>query len=596
MTLDSATGALAGTLPATAATYTFTVQVTDATSTQATSGGCTINSLTTAVPDSFAALQPGFVQSLVGATQLGADWSGFATVLDGCIYATQGRFVDPGSAGTRYDDGTETTQDSIVRICSATGGGFAPAVGVTATVKPPVVLSCPTNIGQVGFLDRSSLVAAGGVSQYTYSIIAGSLPPGLGLVASTGAISGTPTVAGPFPFTAQVVDFGNNVVGTTTSSCGITTAPSSKIPALTLTKTANPASYAYAGQIIAYSYVVQDTGNVPLTEPFPVIDDKLGPLQCGSAATSLASGASVTCTATDVIQASDLGNVPTLPTKVIANVNTGAWLQGVMGTAPGSIQESIIELKPLQTITNHATATVSLNGVIVQSSAQAVVTQVLVLAPIDAQISADQPSAKNVVATGKFSTAAVNELLLAFIAADNVTAARTTVTNVSGAGLSWQLVVRANAQRGTAEIWRAFAPGLLSNVSITASLSQAVASSLTVLSLPGVDASGTNGSGAIGATAIGAAGTGAPTATLTTTRNNSLIFGVGDDWDSAIARVPGLNQAVIHQYMPPVADTYWVQRLIGSVAISGTAISPNDPSPATDRWNLAAVEILSADH
>lgn len=48
---------------------------------------------------------------------------------DGCIYATQGPFDDTGGDqrfGTRYDDGTEALENSIVRIC----GGFAPAPGV----------------------------------------------------------------------------------------------------------------------------------------------------------------------------------------------------------------------------------------------------------------------------------------------------------------------------------------------------------------------------------------------------------------------------------------------------------------------------------
>ena len=46
----------------------------------------------------------------------------------------------------------------------------------------------------------------GGVGSYSFSIVAGSLPTGLTLNASTGAITGMPTAAGSFPFTAKVVD------------------------------------------------------------------------------------------------------------------------------------------------------------------------------------------------------------------------------------------------------------------------------------------------------------------------------------------------------------------------------------------------------
>jgi hypothetical protein len=55
---------------------------------------------------------------------------------DGCIYATQGRNFNATDFGTRYDDGAETTEDSIVRICSTTGGGFDPPPGVERDSQP----------------------------------------------------------------------------------------------------------------------------------------------------------------------------------------------------------------------------------------------------------------------------------------------------------------------------------------------------------------------------------------------------------------------------------------------------------------------------
>ncbi len=168
-------------------------------------------------------------------------------------------------------------------------------------------------------------------------------------------------------------------------------------------------------------------------------------------------------------------------------------------------------------------------------------------------VSKDQGTSSTTVSTPSFSTATGNELLLAFVATD-APGTNTVVNSVSGGGLTWALVIRTNVQKGTSEIWRAFAPAALSNMSVSVTLSQKVVSSITVVSFSGVDSSGTNGSGAIGATGSGNARSGAPTATLTTTRNNSWVFGVGNDYDKAIARALGPNQTMVHEDLSPSGD------------------------------------------
>ena len=129
---------------------------------------------------------------------------------------------------------------------------------------------------------------------------------------------------------------------------------------------------------------------------------------------------------------------------------------------------------------------------------------------------------------------------------------------MTGGGLTWQLVARSNAQLGGAEIWRAFAPAILTNVRVTATLAKSFSSSMTVVSFTGIDTTGVNGASAIGAIKTRSASSGAPSATIVTTRNNSLIFGVGNDWNHAIPRAVGPNQALVHQFLAPVDDTYWV--------------------------------------
>jgi hypothetical protein len=128
-------------------------------------------------------------------------------------------------------------------------------------------------------------------------------------------------------------------------------------------------------------------------------------------------------------------------------------------------------------------------------------------------------------------------------------------------------------------------------VIVTATLSQSVHSSITVVTVANVDATGTNGSGAIGAVGTANKNSGAPIGTLTTTRANSLVFAIGNDFDNAIARTVGAGQTIVHQFMPNVGDTYWVQRLNGSVAASGTLVTINDTAPTGDRFNLSICEI-----
>ncbi len=213
---------------------------------------------------------------------------------------------------------------------------------------------------------------------------------------------------------------------------------------------------------------------------------------------------------------------------------------------------------------------------------------------IDANVSTDRVSASATVATPAFSTSTGNELLLAFVATDYRSGANTSVKSIAGGGLTWVLVVRTNRQSGTSEVWRAFATNTLSNIAVTATLSQSVVSSITVVSFTGVNVSGTNGSGSIGATGSQSAGSGAPTATLVTNGSNSWVMGVGNDFDNAIARTPGAGQTMVHQSLSSTGDTYWVQMIAGAVAASGTLVTINDTVPTTDQYNLSIVEVLAA--
>jgi hypothetical protein len=224
-------------------------------------------------------------------------------------------------------------------------------------------------------------------------------------------------------------------------------------------------------------------------------------------------------------------------------------------------------------------------------------TGVITVAPIavDATVTRGQSTRSTAITSPAFSTTAPNELLLAFISGDNVDATSATrVTGITTTGLTWTFVGRTNTQRGTAEIWRAFAANPVTSVTARATLSQGVAAAITVMSFKNVDTTGTNGSGAIGATGSNNSLSGAPTASLTTTRANSLVIGVGSDWDQAINRTVGPNQSIVSQFLATDGDTFWVQRQNGLIAASGTVVTINDTAPTTDRFNLTICEVLGA--
>ncbi len=185
-------------------------------------------------------------------------------------------------------------------------------------------------------------------------------------------------------------------------------------------------------------------------------------------------------------------------------------------------------------------------------------------------------------------TGATGELMLAFVGSDGPESGSQTMT-VSGAGLKWTLVQRANKSRGDAEIWQAYARDILTSGWVTATPK-----------VPGFDASLTviamQGTGGVGASAAGNAKRGAPHVALTTTGANSMVFAVGNDWSSATARKPGFDQVLLNQWLDKtMGETFWSQNTALPNLPSGSRVTINDTAPTNDQWNLVAVEVLGDD-
>jgi len=83
---------------------------------------------------------------------------------------------------------------------------------VVAPPPPPLTLSPDTlPNGTVGVPYSAGFSASGGAPGYTFSIVSGSLPPGLQFNGTS--ITGTPSTAGTFVFSVNVTDSGNRAAG-----------------------------------------------------------------------------------------------------------------------------------------------------------------------------------------------------------------------------------------------------------------------------------------------------------------------------------------------------------------------------------------------
>jgi len=77
-------------------------------------------------------------------------------------------------------------------------------------------------------------------------------------------------------------------------------------PELTLLKIASPTMYDAVDDVITYSYIMTNTGNVTIVAPFSIDDDKAIDEACPAIPTSLAPGDSITCSASYTITQADM--------------------------------------------------------------------------------------------------------------------------------------------------------------------------------------------------------------------------------------------------------------------------------------------------
>jgi Autotransporter beta-domain len=172
--------------------------------------------------------------------------------------------------------------------------------------------------------------------------------------------NGTLTCTGSYTITAADVIAGsvtNHAIATgdrCNDGCNVSAQAQATVnfvaqPSWTLTKTPNPTTYTAAGQVVAYSYLLTNTGNVAINA-ISINDNKVAPVSCP--ANSLAPGANMTCTGNYTTTAADVTNGSVVNTATATGTPAAGALQPV--TAQATIT---FRLPPTGSITIIKTAT-----------------------------------------------------------------------------------------------------------------------------------------------------------------------------------------------------------------------------------------------
>jgi uncharacterized repeat protein (TIGR01451 family) len=276
---------------------------------------------------------------------------------------------------------TNADVDSGSITNSATATGTPPGNNAPPITTPPSEITLPTppqpGVSVVKSSDTKSITKAGQKVTYSFkvtntgNVTLRDVTVNEGDFSGTGALSDVacPTstlVAGAdetctatYTTTQADVDKGAAITnsatagGTPPTGPGVTSDPSDvtvpveQSPSMTVVKSASPTdeeSYT-VGQVVTYSFVVTNTGNVTITDP--TIDDskfsgtgQLSPITCPAESATMAPAAVVTCTATYTLTQADVdagkvtntatvggntpdgGNTPPSPPSTVTVPNT----------------------------------------------------------------------------------------------------------------------------------------------------------------------------------------------------------------------------------------------------------------------------------
>lgn len=169
-----------------------------------------------------------------------------------------------------------------------------------------------TSVGQV--IPYTYVITNTGNTQIDAIAVADNRIPVVSCPVTTLAVGASTTCTGDYTITQADIDSGsvtNLMTATGTPPAGslaaitdtVTITAAAASPALTLDKSSTSATYAALGEVVPYTYLVSNTGNVTISA-LVVTDDRITAVTCP--VTTLAPGESTTCTGNHTIAQPDL--------------------------------------------------------------------------------------------------------------------------------------------------------------------------------------------------------------------------------------------------------------------------------------------------
>jgi hypothetical protein len=199
--LNTTSGVISGT-PQAQGTFTFTVQVASDGATDQKALSITIGAGQAPVTITSSTLPTGTInqaysQQLAASGGTGSyTWSLVTGTLPSGIILTTGGLLT----------GTPVVSGSFpITVQASSGGGSAQrqfTLTVNAAQQPVTIGAATPPGGTTGAAYSAQLGATGGTGTYVWTVVAGTLPPGIGL-GGGGLLAGTPTAAGSYTFTVR---------------------------------------------------------------------------------------------------------------------------------------------------------------------------------------------------------------------------------------------------------------------------------------------------------------------------------------------------------------------------------------------------------